>query len=287
MLCLSIVDEEAVTRDVPHPQARNDGPTGRLLAGAPRRKRADLRTGAHVPGSARVGDGDREEVINLLVDAFADGRLTRDEFDARSAEALAARTGDDLKPADGGSRARLARRSWSGPPGRSTPSSGRGTSPRREAFLRRHHAPAHHRVARHRPGHAVVVPMVRVARARLGHRHRGADQAHHTQERQLGLTGQAERPRAQPRRRPPGSSHPVASVVAQCGRANARPGPEVGGFYAGWYSLIKRPSTVRRRIRVAGRSRCPRRSPRRSDAQGRAARHSGCPATSTRPQGTT
>jgi hypothetical protein len=58
----------------------------------------DLRTGAHVPGPARVGDGDREEVINLLVDAFADGRLTRDEFDARSTEALAARTGDDLKP---------------------------------------------------------------------------------------------------------------------------------------------------------------------------------------------
>jgi hypothetical protein len=51
-----------------------------------------------VPGSARVGDGDREQVITLLVDAFADGRLTRDEFDARSAKALAARTGDDLNP---------------------------------------------------------------------------------------------------------------------------------------------------------------------------------------------
>jgi hypothetical protein len=37
----------------------------------------------------------------LLIDAFADGRLTREEFDVRSADALVARTGGDLAPLTG------------------------------------------------------------------------------------------------------------------------------------------------------------------------------------------
>jgi hypothetical protein len=51
---------------------------------------------AGLPASARVGDRERDELIRLLTDAFADGRLTKEEFDARSAQALVARTGDDL-----------------------------------------------------------------------------------------------------------------------------------------------------------------------------------------------
>jgi hypothetical protein len=56
----------------------------------------DSRIGARVPNSARVGDRERDEVMQLLADAFADGRLTREEFDTRSAAALVARTGGDL-----------------------------------------------------------------------------------------------------------------------------------------------------------------------------------------------
>jgi uncharacterized protein DUF1707/2TM domain-containing protein len=57
------------------------------------------RDGVDVPpsGSTRVGDREREEVMHVLSDAFADGRLTREEFDARSTEALVARTGADLE----------------------------------------------------------------------------------------------------------------------------------------------------------------------------------------------
>jgi hypothetical protein len=44
----------------------------------------------------RAGHGDRERVIEMLKDAFADGRLARDELDARAGRALAARTYADL-----------------------------------------------------------------------------------------------------------------------------------------------------------------------------------------------
>jgi hypothetical protein len=53
-------------------------------------------TGTSRPGWQRVGDREREEVMHVLADAFAEGRLTREEFDDRSARALAARTGADL-----------------------------------------------------------------------------------------------------------------------------------------------------------------------------------------------
>ena len=44
----------------------------------------------------RVGHADRGEVIEVLKDAFVDGRLTKDEFGARADQALAARTRADL-----------------------------------------------------------------------------------------------------------------------------------------------------------------------------------------------
>jgi hypothetical protein len=61
--------------------------------------RTTPRDGIDVPpsGSTRVGDREREEVMLVLSDAFADGRLTKEEFDARSTEALVARTGADLQ----------------------------------------------------------------------------------------------------------------------------------------------------------------------------------------------
>jgi hypothetical protein len=43
-----------------------------------------------------AGHTDREQVIETLKDAFADGRLTRDELDARAVRALIARTYADL-----------------------------------------------------------------------------------------------------------------------------------------------------------------------------------------------
>ena len=44
----------------------------------------------------RAGHADREQVIDTLKNAFAHGRLTKDELDARAGQALAARTYADL-----------------------------------------------------------------------------------------------------------------------------------------------------------------------------------------------
>ena len=44
----------------------------------------------------RASDRDREEAAALLGDAFAAGRLTRDELDERCTAAFAARTWDEL-----------------------------------------------------------------------------------------------------------------------------------------------------------------------------------------------
>ena len=44
----------------------------------------------------RAGQADREQVIEALKDAFVQGRLTRDELDARAGRALTARTYADL-----------------------------------------------------------------------------------------------------------------------------------------------------------------------------------------------
>jgi hypothetical protein len=58
-------------------------------------------TGPQDPAAAgrdrlRAGHADRDQVIEILKDAFVDGSLTRDEFDARTDRALAARTRADL-----------------------------------------------------------------------------------------------------------------------------------------------------------------------------------------------
>jgi hypothetical protein len=51
-----------------------------------RRENADL----------RASDADRERIVSALADAFADGRLTHDELDARTTSATAARTLGEL-----------------------------------------------------------------------------------------------------------------------------------------------------------------------------------------------
>ncbi len=47
-------------------------------------------------GRIRAGHADREQVIEALKNAFVQGRLTRDELDARAGRALDARTRADL-----------------------------------------------------------------------------------------------------------------------------------------------------------------------------------------------
>lgn len=51
------------------------------------------------PGYLRVGDVDRSTAADLLGTAFADGRLTRDEYDTRLNAALSAKTVNDLRTA--------------------------------------------------------------------------------------------------------------------------------------------------------------------------------------------
>ena len=46
----------------------------------------------------RASDADRDVIHRVLADAFADGRLDRDEYDERSATVLAARTLGELPP---------------------------------------------------------------------------------------------------------------------------------------------------------------------------------------------
>jgi hypothetical protein len=48
------------------------------------------------PGDLRVSDADRDRAVYELSEAFRSGRLTADEFDQRSAQALSARTGTEL-----------------------------------------------------------------------------------------------------------------------------------------------------------------------------------------------
>jgi len=45
----------------------------------------------------RASDQERESVVDVLRDAFTDGRLTFDEFEERTASAYAARTWDQLR----------------------------------------------------------------------------------------------------------------------------------------------------------------------------------------------
>ncbi len=56
----------------------------------------EMAAGAAGRGSMRASHADREQVIEALKDAFAHGRLTKDELDARAGRALAARTCAEL-----------------------------------------------------------------------------------------------------------------------------------------------------------------------------------------------
>lgn len=56
----------------------------------------DPRVKAHA--SLRAGDADREVVLRVLDEAYADGRLTREEHDERAARLAATRTFGDLRP---------------------------------------------------------------------------------------------------------------------------------------------------------------------------------------------
>ena len=48
------------------------------------------------PGDLRVSDADRDRALSELSEAFRVGRITADEFDQRSGQALRARTGKEL-----------------------------------------------------------------------------------------------------------------------------------------------------------------------------------------------
>ncbi|MEU8172544.1 DUF1707 domain-containing protein [Microbispora hainanensis] len=55
------------------------------------------RTPPSGPGGLRIGDRERDEVTRLLHDAFAQGRITREELDERLDATLSARTAEDLR----------------------------------------------------------------------------------------------------------------------------------------------------------------------------------------------
>ncbi|HUC21984.1 MAG TPA: DUF1707 domain-containing protein [Streptosporangiaceae bacterium] len=48
------------------------------------------------PGELRVSDGDRDRALSELSEAYQAGRITAEEFDHRSTQALSARTGREL-----------------------------------------------------------------------------------------------------------------------------------------------------------------------------------------------
>lgn len=48
------------------------------------------------PGDLRASDGDRDRALSALSEAYQVGRITADEFDYRSMQALRARTGKEL-----------------------------------------------------------------------------------------------------------------------------------------------------------------------------------------------
>ena len=58
--------------------------------------RPDLEQVSTVP--VRIGDAERDRAVSELGDHFAAGRLTREEFDARVDQAMAARFDSDLQP---------------------------------------------------------------------------------------------------------------------------------------------------------------------------------------------
>ena len=101
-------------------------------------------------GYLLASTADRERAVDVLKAGFVEGRLTKDEYDARTHHALNARTLGDLAvitadlPGGAAAGARLAR------PGPDQPSRGRlaGLRP----------GPAVHRFSQHDPGHRARSP---------------------------------------------------------------------------------------------------------------------------------
>ncbi len=56
----------------------------------------EIAAGTAGRGRLRASHAEREQAIEVLKAAFVQGRLTKDEFDARAGQALTARTGADL-----------------------------------------------------------------------------------------------------------------------------------------------------------------------------------------------
>jgi hypothetical protein len=56
----------------------------------------DPNTRKYATGSLRASDADRDQALAELSEHFQAGRLTAEEFDERSSQALAAKTGNDL-----------------------------------------------------------------------------------------------------------------------------------------------------------------------------------------------
>jgi hypothetical protein len=54
--------------------------------------------GVRPPSGLRIGDAEREAAVTALGEHYAAGRLTKEEYDERSAIAWSARTGSDLAP---------------------------------------------------------------------------------------------------------------------------------------------------------------------------------------------
>jgi hypothetical protein len=55
-----------------------------------------METKNYPAGHLRASDADRDRAVSALSEAFQDGRITHDEFEHRSAQALSARTGHEL-----------------------------------------------------------------------------------------------------------------------------------------------------------------------------------------------
>lgn len=57
----------------------------------------NTRTGNHLPAEMRASDSDRDAVVSDLSEHFQAGRLTAEELDQRTGQALAARTWGELR----------------------------------------------------------------------------------------------------------------------------------------------------------------------------------------------
>ncbi|XVQ83462.1 DUF1707 SHOCT-like domain-containing protein [Microbispora siamensis] len=85
-------DEPAAAGGAHHPRG---GAPGAGAAGHARPSGPAYGASAH--GGLRIGDRERDEVTRLLHDAFAQGRITREELDERLDATLSARTAEDLR----------------------------------------------------------------------------------------------------------------------------------------------------------------------------------------------